>query len=202
MAEMNRCRVTWTGFVGAPGYTNFYFGSTTTDMTALKTFLTNQSSWIPSVVTLSIPAGGDKINDTDGKISGTWVGTGSGTVNGGGGAGSYSGSSGIVVDWLCGLIVAGRRVQGRSYFVPASTNAYQADGSITESIRTNIVTAGTTMIAAYAGEFKVFSRPFPGKDAETGPPPKPAKPPRVGVAATVITCRVPDIAAVMRSRRG
>lgn len=202
MVAMNRVRVTWTGFTGQPGLSTFYFGSTTTDMGALKAFLVSMAAFIPNAVTLSIPVTGDQINDTDGKITGSWgPGTNGGIVGGAGGATAYSGVSGFCMDWRSGQIIAGRRVQGRTYFVPSTTNAYQTDGTIVDSVRTTLTTAATTFIAAYAGEFKVFSRPFPGRAAEAGPPPKPAIPARVGVACQVISGFPPDKAIALRSRR-
>lgn len=201
MTLMNRVRVPWSGWAGQPGVSTFYLGSTTTDMTAIKTFITAIGAFVPAPISMTIPVVGDQINDTDGKIAGAWTGSNGGNVVATGSNTAYAGSAGIVVDWLSSLIVAGRRVQGRTYFVPAASTAYQNDGTIVEATRTTITTAASALIAAYAGEFKVFSRPFPGKDAVVGPPPKPAVPPRVGVAAQVVAARVPDIAAVMRSRR-
>lgn len=201
MVAMNRVRVAWTGFTGGPGVSTFYFGSTTTNMQALVSFFTAISNYLPNNVTVTVPALGDQINDTDGLITGAWTGTNGGSATGFGGSTAYAGSAGICVDWLSSSIIAGRRRQGRTFLVPASTNAYQNDGTISESVRSSIVGSGVIMIAAYAGEMKVWSRPFPGKAAEVGPPPKPAKPARVGAAVQVIACRVPDIAAVLRSRR-
>jgi hypothetical protein len=201
MVAMNRCRVAWTGFTGAPGVSTFYFGSTTIDMTALKAFFTAVANKVPTAVQFAIPQIGDQVNDTNGQIVGAWSGTGGGTVLGTGGVGAYAGSAGICIDWLTSSVIDGRRRQGRTYLVPGASTIYQSDGTIAEAHRTDCVNAGAAMIAAYAGEFKVFSRPYPGQDAVVGPPPKPAKPPRVGAAVQVIAARVPDIAAVMRSRR-
>lgn len=198
---MNRVRVTWTGFIGGPGLSTFYFGSSTTDMGALKAFMIAMMANVPNAVTGTVPSAGDQINDTDGKIIGNWTGTNGGAFGGAGGATSYSGPSGFCVDWLTSLIVAGRRVQGRTFFVPGSQSLYQTDGTIIDAVRTSLTTAATTFITAYAGEFKVFARPFPGKPAEVGPPAKPAVPARVGAAAQVITARIPDKAVVLRSRR-
>jgi hypothetical protein len=202
MVAMNRVRVAWTGFTGGPGLSTFYFGSSTTDMGALKAFLVAMCAYVPNSVTMTIPIVGDQINDTDGKIVGSWgPGTNGGTAGGAGGATAYSAVSGFAVGWKTSAIVAGQRVQGRTFFVPATTNAYQTDGTIQDSVRTAIGTAATTFITAYAGEFKVFARPFAGKAAEAGPPPKPAIPARVGQACQVITALIPDKTMALRSRR-
>lgn len=204
MVAMNRARVAWSGFQGAPGVSTFYFGSTTTDMGALKTFFQAMAPFVPTVVQMLVPALGDQVNDTDGQITGAWTGTNGGNVPGAGGAGGYSAPSGIVIDWLSAAVIDGRRRQGRTFFVPIKTASYQTDGSIVEADRATILAAATTLIAAYAGELKVFSRPYAGRAAVldgAGNVIKPAKPPRVGAAVTVVAARVPDIAAVLRSRR-
>lgn len=204
MVAMNRVRVAWTGFTGAPGVSTFYFGSTTTDMAALKTFFTSLGPYLPNSVNIAVPAIGDQINDTDGAITGSWSGLNGGSVVGTGGSTGYSGASGFAVNWKSTLIVAGRRVQGRTFFVPSAVIAYQSDGTIVESLRTTITTAANTLVTAYAGEFKVWSRPFAGRAAVGTPGTpgyRPAKPARVGVAAQVLAAAVPDLAVVRRSRR-
>lgn len=204
MVAMNRVRVAWTGGAGGNGVSTFYFGSTTTDMTALKALFNSLKTYVPTGITWTVPVLGDQINDTDGLITGSWVGTNGGTVASLGGTSSYSGTSGFCIDWLSSAIIAGRRRQGRTFFVPAAQLVYQNNGSIDDPTLTAIQSAATTMITAYAGEFKVWSRPYPGR-AQIGTPGnpgyKPAKPARVGAAVQVIAARVPDLAIVLRSRR-
>ena len=198
---MNRVRVTWSGLGVGPGLSTFFFGDTTSDMDPLKTFLTQMCFYLPNSAAFTIPNGGDKINETDGKIVGTWVATNAGGSTGSGGTAGYSGVSGFCVNWLSSLIVNGSRVQGRTFFVPASVNLYQSNGTIVDGTLSTLQAQAQAMVVAYAGEFKVFSRPFAGRAASAGPPPKPAIPPRVGSAAQVIAARVPDKAVILRSRR-
>jgi hypothetical protein len=192
MATMNRVKVIWSGFTGAPGYSNYFFDAPTTDMGALKTFLTACNSYWNNNVILNVPTSGDQIDSSTGQITGVWTGTNGGNVAGFGGTAAYSGSSGFLVNWKTSTIIAGRRVQGRTYFVPGSANVYQTDGTIIESARTTILNAANAMIASYGTNLKIFARPFAGAGV------KPARP---GASATVVGCFVPDIAAVMRSRR-
>jgi hypothetical protein len=201
MATLNRVRVAWTGLTGLPGVSTFYFGSSTTDMTGLKAFFTSMVAYVPSGITWTIPSLGDSINDTDGKINGSWIGTNGGQVLAGASNSNWSGVSGLAIGWQSGLIVNGRRVQGRTFFVPTGNIVYQSDGTIVDATRTTIIGNANALIAAYAGEMKVFSRPFPGRAADPGPPIKPAIPARVGVGAQVIAAKVPDKAVVLRSRR-
>ena len=201
MAPMNRVRVGWSNFSGQPGLSTFYLSDSVLDVTALKTFLTSMAAFLPGAVTLTVPSLGDKIESSDGSIAGSWVGTGGGQIAASGGAAVYAGSAGIVVDWKTATIVARKRVQGRTFFVPAAQAAYQNDGTIAEATRTTIGTAAATLIAAYTPNLLVWARPFPGRAALPGPPPKPAVPARSGTAAPVVLGIVPDMAAVLRSRR-
>lgn len=204
MVAMNRVRVAWTGGPGGNGVSTFYLGSTTTDMTGIKALFNSLKTYVPTGITWTVPVLGDQINDTDGLITGSWVGTNGGTVSTIGGTAAYSGTSGFCIDWLSSAIIVGRRRQGRTFFVPGAPLIYQNNGSLDDPTVTAIQNAGTALITAYAGEFKVWSRPFAGSPqigTPGNPGYRPAKPPRVGAAVQVIAARVPDLAVVLRSRR-
>lgn len=193
MATYNRCRVAWANFPGAPGVSTFYFGSSTVDMSALRTFFAAFTNLIAGGVQLQIPSAGDQINDTDGSITGIWTGPAQ-TVVTTTGSGAYSGASGAVVEWLSSAIVGGRRPIGKTFLVPLAQANYDTNGTLTSAFLTAAQTAANALIVAYAGEMKVLSRPFT-------PPAGSPKPPRVGVASTIVAARIPDLAAVLRSRR-
>lgn len=194
MATINRARVAWTNFSGAPGLSTFYFGSSTVDMTALRAFFNAFTLLIPSGVTIAVPSAGDQINDTTGQITGIWTGPAQSSFNCSGGTGAYAGGSGAVCEWLSSAIVAGRRPIGKTFLVPLISGQFDSNGSLSAGCITAIQTAAATLITAYAGEMKVFSRPYV-------PPVGSPNPPRVGVASTIVAARVPDLAAVLRSRR-
>lgn len=194
---LHRVRVTLTNFPGAPGYAAHYFSTSVTDMTALKTFWTSLVNYFAAGTTFTLPSSGDIINETDGKITGGWSGSGGGTAGSGGTAANYSGSSGAVVEWQSNAIVNGRRPLGKTYVVPLKSTYYDTQGSldITTCV-TPITTAATTLLAAYTDGLKVWSRPYtPPTDGK----PHPAA--RVGSYGTAIAARVPDLAVTMRSRR-
>lgn len=193
MVAYNRVRVTWGNWSGAPGLSTFYFGSSSIDMTALRTFWDAIKSNIPSGITIQVPNTGDQIQDTTGQISGVWGGGPSQSVVTCTGAGSYAGATGPVVEWLSSAVIAGHRPQGKTYLVPG-VGTFDSNGSLGTAVITQIQTAAQALITAYAGEMKVLSRPFV-------PPTGSTKPPRPGVASTIIAARVPDLAAVLRSRR-
>lgn len=183
---MNRVRVAWTGFPGAPGVSTFYFGSSTTDMGALRTFFNAFAALVPANVSMQIASTGDQINETDGHITGTWVGPAQASVAGGGGVGAYSSASGGMVKWVTPQVVNGRRPIGKTFFVPAVTTAFDATGTLLNSLVTTLQAAASALVVAYAGEMKIFHRPGPGG---------------IGVSCTIIAGIVQDKQFVLRSRR-
>lgn len=185
---LNRVRVAWSNFPGAPGVSTHYFSTTQTDMTALRTFYNTIKDLFPNGLTTSVPNSGDVIQESDGQIIGTWTGTGGGTNVSAVASAAYSGPSGAIVRWITPGIVAGRRVVGRTYLVPLERNQYDTSGSLASTTITTIQNAAQAMLASYADGFKVWSRPG-------------VSPPRVGSFHTALAALVPDLAAVRRSRR-
>jgi hypothetical protein len=201
MASMNRVRVAWSNFAGQPGLTTFFLGDSKLDVTPIKNFFTAMAPFVPAGTTWTIPALGDKIIDTDGSIGGSWSGVGGGTVVATGLDQNFSGASGFCIDWLTITINNRRRIQGRTFIVPAASGVYQNNGTIVEATRTTIAAAGQALISALSPDFLVWSRPFPGRAASAGPPPVTALPARPGTSGPAAIARVPDLAAVLRSRR-
>lgn len=201
MTSMNRVRVGWSGWPGQPGLSTFYLADTRQDVTAIKTFFTAMAPFLPAGITWTIPSLGDKIADADGSIAGSWVGTGGGQVVATGSASTYSGVSGFCVDWKTATIHGRRRIQGRTFFVPAIIAAYQGDGSIADATRTTIQTAATALVSAMTPDLLVFSRPVVAPNPN--PPPGSTIPvvPRDGASGPVVAAFVPDLAVALRSRR-
>ncbi len=185
---MNRVRVTWTNFPGAPGYSNFYVGTTITDHTPIRTFFNALITYLPASVQINIPTNGDQISEATGLITGAY----SATVTGGvvqataANTGAYSGASGAQVQWQTSAIVNGRRPLGKTFIVPGYGTMFDATGSLSSGFMSALATAGTNLIAALSGELKVWSRPTPSI---------------AGSNVTVTSCRVPDLAVTLRSRR-
>lgn len=188
---MNRHRIVWSNFPGAPGYTNFFTGTSVVDSTPFKTFFTGAvgsgaSCLLPSGTVLTFPSSGDQIEEATGKIVGTWTGTAPSVLTSGPHSNNFPGGAGAQIQWLTSLIVAGRRVRGSTFLVPLVVTAYDSNGSLQTATQGAIQSAGTALIAALAGELKVFSRP---------------RPTIAGANAQVIASRVPDLAVSLRSRR-
>ena len=182
---MNRVRCVWSGFPGAPGYSNMYVSTSVVNQGDLQDFFSALEPDLPSAVRIDVPQTGDVIDESTGQITGTWAGTPNGQIVGTQ-AGVYSAPSGAVVNWKTALLVEGRRVQGRTFLVPLAGTAYQADGSLASATQARIQAAATALVVALAGSLKIWSRP---------------RPTIAGANATVLAGVVPDMAAVLSSRR-
>jgi len=91
------------------------------------------------------------------------------------------------VNWRTNDYRFGRRIRGRTFMVPLNSNAYEGDGTLSTAARGDLQTFADTMVSGTGGaEFGVWSRPRNGAG---------------GVFATVTSGTVPDMAAVLRSRR-
>lgn len=185
---MNRVRVVWSNWPGAPGYSNFYVGTTITDHTPIRTFFQSLNNYLPAAVSISVPTTGDQISEATGLITGTY----SATVTGGavtgtaGNSGAYPGMAGAQVQWMTSAIIEGRRPLGKTFIVPLYNTGFDSNGSLATACQTAFQAAGAALIAALSGEMKVWSRP---------------RPTIAGANVTVTACRVPDLAVALRSRR-
>jgi len=184
---MNRVRCLWTNFPGAPGYSNFYVGTTITDHTPIRTFFNALSTYLPGGLTITVPTSGDQISEATGAITGAYAATVTGgTVVAPGNVGVYAGMAGAQIQWQTSAIVAGRRPLGKTFIVPGYTTMFDTNGSLSAAFITAAQAAATTLIAALSGEMKVWSRPRPAL---------------AGANVTVTSARVPDLAIALRTRR-
>lgn len=190
--EINRVRVSWTNFPGAPGLSTFYLGGGIVDVTAIRAFFSALVARFPTGLTWQTPNSGDIVDVGTGRITGTWSGTGGGNTVGTATAAPYSGSSGAMVRWLTNGVVEGHRLAGRTYLVPLAGNTYDTDGSIGSATQTAIQAAGTTLIAGYGSNLVVFHKPRNAAGGDLGSP---------GSVSAVASAIVPDLAVVLRSRR-
>lgn len=207
---MNRHRIVWSNFPGAPGYTNIYTGTSIVDSTPLKTFFqfaynmdgTPGLAWLPNNATLTFPSSGDVIEEATGEIVDDWTGTAPSPLTSNATLANFAGGAGAQVQWLSSLIVAGRRVQGKTFLVPMLPVAMDQQGSLATATQTKIQAAAVALIIALAGELKVWSRPFVPDPLTNPPVGQPGhKTARAGANAQVISSRVPDIAVSLRTRR-
>jgi hypothetical protein len=201
---LQRYRVSWTNWPGAPGVTTLYLSTSVADYSHIRTFFNTIKDLFPTNLTFTFPSVVDIINETNGQLTGSIATTPGAVVTSTASSQGYAGSAGGMIRWNTAAIVDGTRVTGRTYLVPLHQNSYFTDGSLVSATITSIQTAATTLLAAYADGVKVFSRPYPGRAAVGTPGEpgyKPARAARVGSYATALSALVPDLAVVMRSRR-
>jgi hypothetical protein len=101
--------------------------------------------------------------------------------------GAYSGATGAVVTWNTATVAVGQRVRGRTFLVPIAAGGYDTTGRLSTTMQGEAQAAADGLIAASIAEpdpnpLVVFSRTHL-------------------LAAPVGTANVPDMAAVLRSRR-
>lgn len=148
--------------------------------------LESLESSLPSGVRIQVQPDVEEIDEATGMV------TGFQTVEppdaaAGAGTGGYSGPTGAVINWRTNDLRNGRRIRGRTFIVPLAGSTYQPDGTLQENTRGNIQNMADALMGGdFDSELVVWSRPINGSG---------------GVAATVVQANVPDLAAVLRSRR-
>lgn len=194
MANLKRCSVAWQGWPGAPGVSQFYLDDTggQAQVDAIRAFFNSMVGLLPTGLTISVPNSGDTVDESTGKLTGTWsVPTLPVTVTGAA-AGAYAGNAGAVCHWLTQSVTRNRRIRGRTYLVPLVA-AYDAAGSLAPSPQSTITNAGATLVASAAGLIHVWVRPVYQKATGVMI--------RGGMSAPITSSRVPDLAVSLRSRR-
>lgn len=197
MASIQRLRVGWSGFPGGPGVSTFYFNSASAAQGSVQTMLVAVSGLIPLDVTMRQESTGDIIDDATGDLTGAWVGADQAAVNGLGG-GSYAAPVGFAATWTTGTFLDGKRLRGRTFFVPGSSAVYQADGSIDNGQLATLRGIFTAFVLAEDLNMVVWHRPRFGPRPVGGG----ARPiTRAGGSGVVTASTVKDRAVVLRSRR-
>lgn len=200
---LQRVNVAWQNWPGAPGLTTFFFDTISqTKIDALRTFFNALITYLPNNLTIQVPSTGDYIDEATGGIGGTWsVGT-TPTVVTGSSASAYAGNAGMCIHWLTSGIIAGRRVRGRTFLVPFTSSAFEANGTPAAAAVTALTNAGNALLTTVGTSLQVWSRPVVAHtryDPKTGAGTAVAG--RAGSAAPVTGVRVPDLAISLRSRR-
>lgn len=201
--DIMRVTARWTGFSGAPGYSNFFFtldagfidggfmgdaavSAATTAASRVADAFDAIDSLLPAAVRIGQDPEVAVIDSDTGEITGL-IAREPVTAVTGSASGSYSAASGAVVNWLTADYRGGRRIRGRTFMVPLAGSAYESDGTLSSGARNLLTTFGNSIIGDAGGpEFGVWSRPVGGSG---------------GVFATATSASVPDMAAVLRSRR-
>lgn len=187
-----RCEWTGTGIEG-PGLTTFFAeadGTKSISVGAAALFETIKAQ-LPTGTTITVPGGGDLIDEGTGELVGTWGG-GPATQVIGTGTGGFAGGVGVRLVFETGVIRAGRRVRGSAFIVPVLSSAYFTDGTPTSTFLNTITTGISNFNVQVAGRQRVWSRPKPATATRGALP---------GAAVPVSNVTCPDKVSWLRSRR-
>lgn len=191
--DILRITARWSGFSGAPGYSNFFFaggggliGDQNQVADRVRSAFVFVGSILPAGVSIAIEPEAAVI-DSDTGVVNDFRAVDQEDALVGAGSGGHSGASGAVINWRTADLRGGRRIRGRTFLVPLAGNAYETNGTLTTSALDALRLFGNTMVGGdLDSEFGVWSRPTGGSG---------------GVFATATGFSVPDKAAVLRSRR-
>lgn len=191
--DMLRITAQWTGFPGGPGYSNFYFaggGGLIGDQQQVADRVLASfgmiTDWLPDDVTITLQPEAEVIDSDSGVITGYRGIDNAATVSGTAGQ-PFAGPTGAVVNWRTDDLRNGRRIRGRTFIVPLVSIAFDNDGTLAAGALTDLREFADNLVGGdFDSELGVWSRPVNGSG---------------GVFATATGYSVPDLAAVLRSRR-
>lgn len=200
MAELIRAKIRWNGFAGAPGYTNFHFqqgdGSSrppdmaVDTMAKVQQFTNDIRTLLPYQVTIKMPTELEIVDSANGQLIDVitaptlpdTIGTATASDN-------YAAAVGAVISFRTNGIRNGRRVRGRTFIVPATSTAFENNGTLRATAIAACQAGATTLMSSTNGPtFGIFARP-------TGPSATD------GLWFPAVSASVPDMGAVLRSRR-
>lgn len=195
MPDILRTTAIWNGIAGAPGYTVLSWGPGGGSVTeaadsataAMRTFFDGIKAYLPTACSIQVSAECPLLDAASGHL--TQVATASSTpalVIGTAGL-VVAAPAGAAITWLTAAIRNTHRLRGRTYLVPLSTAAYEANGSLVAGAITAISGAAATLRTTVATPLQVWGRPTPGVAN--------------GVTANVTGHTLRDKVAVLRSRR-
>lgn len=185
MVTMRRLRIVWDGLGGLPGLSTFYYGVASPNVSDAVALFQAIKFQVPDTLSWTIPSSGDEIDSATGQLTGTWTGTGGGTVQGIGGTGSYAAGTGLILNWGTGIIHNGRRVQGRTFIAPVLASCYHTNGTIKSTVTSPVQTAVTAFVASGVAK-GIWSK---------------GRSPGDGVYAAISSGTVPTRVTSLRSRR-
>jgi hypothetical protein len=125
-------------------------------------------SLIPPGVTLTIQNQGDSIDDATGTLVGSWSTTAVAAIVGTG-TGAFAGPAGGCVNWQTAGIHNGRRLRGRTFFVPFVATSYSTTGQLIAGAVTGLQGVIAGIMTATANPFVIWGRPKLGLGGTSSP---------------------------------
>lgn len=190
MADLMRHTAVWEGAPGLPGYSQFYHSvtdpiasSAASGAAYVREFFSQVVALIPDGVTVTVDPVYQIINEVTGDIVGEGAVDPAPQVVEGVYVGTWSAQVGVLIEWLTGAFIGGRRLRGRTYLVPLG-NVGDSDGTL--SVGTLAAVRAAANIITTAGEdFRVWHRPVNGAG---------------GSSSTMTAAVVRDRACILNSR--
>lgn len=193
MVEIFRSTVRWSGFQGAPGYSVLHSGVFMDEgqgvqnvTNAVRALFVSLAAELPGAVDLDILPEVEIIEHTTNTLVDVQPVDGGATISGGS-TGTYSAPTGAVINWRTNTLRNGRRLRGRNFIVPLGGAAYASDGTLDTPARLVLQTAVDNYLADPGITPIIYGRPTAGGTD--------------GIEGVVVSGTVPDVAAVLRSRR-
>lgn len=185
----------WTGGPSAPGITQFVVRDTGAvnfggALAAVRQFWEDCKGGLPVNHQITVLPQIDTYSEQSGTLTGTTTYSPAPAPTNGANAGPWAAGVGVRVDWDTDAINRGRRVSGRTYLVPYATANFDTDGSVVETVRSGLLGFAQAFIASMQtnqAPLCIWSRP------STAYP--------VGAIHEVADAKIPDKAAILRSRR-
>jgi len=200
MPSIRKLVVTLNGgpITGPAVNVTYWADGATTGPAAMSAFWAAAATFMPSGITIEVPGTGDTVDEGSSQIDGTWVASGGSTITTSGGTDPFPAGVGGRTSYFSDGIVDGRRVRGSIFVVPIIGTSYQADGTLSTTIKNALNTMATTL-AGVTG-FGVYTRHRPAGPADPthplGNPPE-----RDGSFHDVLAGVAPDKVSWLRSRR-
>jgi hypothetical protein len=174
---MYRYRVDWSVPGGGGGASLFYLDSVAASsqadrnnaVAAIRAFFDSMRTRAPSGVSWAFPGELATCNDSTGTVVGYSSVTAPSGVSAAG-SGSYAAGVGCRIDWLTDGVLAGRRVKGRTFFVPMTASNFDSAGTIDGAALSSMQGYVNTLVSALQAlpcVPLVFSRRAPGVYAIT-----------------------------------
>jgi len=196
---MYRYEVNWLTPTGGLGVSRFHAQPAAASQAnrqawadGIRTFFDAIKSQFPSSVSWTFGSEIMDFNASDGVVAGYFNVTPPASLAGNSSSAELAGPVGCIVRWETNAVFNNRRVRGRTYLVPLSRAAYDAQGTIQGPSITQIQTAANVYVANTQGGAIIPHVYSPEKDDPDGHP---------GFISEIVAAVVPDLACVMRSRR-
>lgn len=201
MATVYKVRAVWSGFQGAPGYTNLCFSDLATDAArnaagaAVKALFTGIASNLATTWSITVQPEVTEWDVATGQLTGASAMTTPPTPQVGSTvATAYAGGSGACITWKTGAIFNGRRVVGRSFMVPLLA-AFDVDGTIGAATLAALQSSANAYVAATGADACVWAKQFTKPTDGTTPV-------QIGgTVASITSATIKDMASQLRSRR-